>query len=86
MSWPRGLDDDLSRRGTWSAIHGLVINKTECVACLVYSKNTSSPLPFFFLDGEQTVKCLGVHFSSNMAYYTHVETVLIKCPKLSIKW
>ncbi len=42
----------LSRLVTWSADHGLVINKTRYVECLSSSKNTSSQLPFSFLDGE----------------------------------
>ncbi len=47
-----GLDDDLSRLATWSADHELVINKTRYVECLSSSKNTSSQLPFSFLNGE----------------------------------
>ncbi len=57
-----GLDDDLSRL----AEHGSIINKTKCVECLFYIKNTSSQLPFSFLNGEalsrdQTVLYLGVY-------------------------
>ncbi len=44
---------------------------------------------FSFLNGEvlcrdQTVKCLGVHFSSNMTLSTHIDTVFTKCLKLSL--
>ncbi len=50
-------------------------------------KNTSSQLSFFFLNGEalfreQTVKYLGVHFSPNMTWSTHIYTVFVKCLKL----
>ncbi len=36
-----GLDEDLHRLVTWSADHGLLINKTKCAECLFYPKNTS---------------------------------------------
>ncbi len=57
----------------------LIINKTKCVECLFYSKNTSFQSPFSFLNGEalsreHTIKYLGVYFSSNMAWSSHVET------------
>ncbi len=47
---------------------------TKCAECLFYS-NSSSQLPFSFLNGEalsrdHTVKYLGVYFSSNMAWST----------------
>ncbi len=77
-----------SRLATWSSDHGLNISKTKCVECLVYSKNTSSQLMFPFLNRdalscEQTIKYLGVHFSSNMTWTTHIDTVFTKCLKLS---
>ncbi len=41
-----GLDDDLHRLGViWSADHGLLINKSKCVECFFYPKNTFSPTP-----------------------------------------
>ncbi len=71
-----------------SLSYGLIINKTKCVECLFYSKNTYSQLSFFFLNGEalfreQTVKYLGVHFSPNITWSTHIYTVFVKCLKLS---
>ncbi len=75
-----GLDDDLSCLATWSADHGFIINKTKCVEYLFSSKTTSSQLPFSFLKGEalsraQTVKYLCVHFTSNMTWSTHNDTL-----------
>ncbi len=35
-----GLDDELSRRSTWSAYHGLIINKNKCAECIFNSKKT----------------------------------------------
>ncbi len=42
--------------------------------------NTSSELPFSFLNGEalfreHTVNYLGVHFSNNMSWSTHIDAV-----------
>ncbi len=56
-----GLDEDLHHRVTWSADHGLLINKTKCAECLFYPKNTSPQLPLRLINGEalsreQTVK------------------------------
>ncbi len=67
--------------------HGLIINKTKCVECLFYFKSTSSQLPFSFINGEalsreQTAKYLGVHFTSNMTWSTHIDTVFTKCLNL----
>ncbi len=83
-----GLDDDPFRLAIWSADHGLIINKAKSVECQFYSKNTSSQLLFYFLNGEdlsreQTVMNLVVHFPFNVTWSTHIETVLTKCPKLS---
>ncbi len=63
------------------------MNQNNCVECFFYSKNTSSALPFFFLDGEalsrdSTVKHLGVNFSSFMIWSAHIDTAFIKCLKL----
>ncbi len=35
-----GLDEDLHRLVTWSADHGLLINKTKCAECLFYPTTT----------------------------------------------
>ncbi len=72
----------------YSADHGLILNTIKCVECLFYSQNTSSQLPLFLMNGEvlsreQTVKYLGVHFTSKMAWYTHIDTVCTKCLKPS---
>ncbi len=84
----KGLDDDLFRLATWSADHGLVIKKTKCVKSLFYSKCTSSQLSLSFINGEalsreQTVKYLGVNFTSNRTWSTHIDAVFTKCLKLS---
>ncbi len=68
-----GLDEDLHRLVTWSADHGLLINKTKCAECLFYPKNTSPQLPLSLINDEalsreQTVKYLGVHFHSNLTW------------------
>ncbi len=83
-----GLDDDLSRLATWSTDHVPIINTTKCVECLFYSTNTPAQLPFSFLNGKAlsrdlTVKYLGVHFTWNMTWSTHIDTVFTKCLKLS---
>ncbi len=82
-----GLDEDLHRLVTWSADHGLLINKTKCVECLFYPKNTSPQLPLSLINGEalsreQTVKYLGVHFNSNLTWSTHIDSVFTKCLKI----
>ncbi len=81
-------DDDLHGLVTWSADHGLFINKTKCEECLFYPKNTSPKLPLSLINGEalsreQTVKYLGVHFNSNLTWSTHIDSVFTKCLKIS---
>ncbi len=83
-----GLDEDLHRLVTWSADHGLLINKTKCAERLFYPKNTSPQLPLSLINGEalsreQTVKYLGVHFNSNLTWSTHIDSVFTKCLKIS---
>ncbi len=65
-----GLDEDLQRLVTWSADHGLIINKNKCVGCLFYPQNISPQLQLPLVNGEalfreQTVKYLGVHYTSS---------------------
>ncbi len=82
------LDEDLHRLITWSADHGLLINKTKCAECLFYYKNTSPQLPLSLINDEalsreQTVKYLCVHFNSNLTWSTNIDSVLTKCLKIS---
>ncbi len=68
---------------TWSADHGLLINKTKCAECLFYPRNTSSKPPLSLINGEelsreQTVKYIGVRFNSNLTWSTHIDSVFSK--------
>ncbi len=59
-----------------------------CGMRLFPKKNTPPQLPLSLINGEalsreQTVKYLGVNFTSNLAWYTHIDSVFIKCLKLS---
>ncbi len=81
------LDDDLHRRLTCSADHGLIINKNKYAECLFCPKNNSAKLTLSLINGEalswdQTVRCLGVHFTSNLKgppTLRWFQKLLVKC-------
>ncbi len=63
----------LTKRGwttTWSADHGLVINKAKCVC---YSKTLLPNSRFLSLMVNMT-KYVGENFSSNMTWSAHIDT------------
>ncbi len=91
-SGQEGLDDDLHRLVTWSAEYGLLINNAKCVECLFYPQNTSQKLSLSLINGEalsrkQTVKYLGVHFTSNLIwsfFIRRLRSMKFKIPLMAI--
>ncbi len=63
------------------------MSRTKRIECLFHPKNASSQFPFSFLNGdalscEHTVKYRDGHFSSNITWSTHTDTVFTKCIKV----
>ncbi len=83
-----GLDDDLHRPVTWSADHGLPVNKIKCVKCLFYPKNTSpisrslsSTVKHYLVSKQSSIL---VYISPRTwLWYTHIDTAFTKCLRLS---
>ncbi len=78
-----GLDDGLHSLVTWSADHGLLVNKTNCVECLLYPKKHFFPTPalphqrwsFTSRANSQVSWCT---FHLDLDLVTHIDTVFIK--------
>ena len=80
------LQEDINILCTWCANNSLILNAGLCKV-LTYSKSNSPSQGKYFIDGVclpvvNQIKDLGVIFTANLNFTTHISEVALNCSKL----